>query len=222
MSAAEDLGLGAASVVAMTRDRHLPRHAARARRDRILGGTSAAAALEKLEHAVPNLVLLDIAMPDRTASTSAAPEEGPRTRDVPVFVCRARAEDVVERALAAARRSSSASRSRPRADRAHPGAAERLAPRPRGRGTEAVTGGYSPSSPPVLLPLLLLGRLLSPPCSSFRAAFFSAFSVFSEPSSRLGFSAFSLFSTSSRIDIGALSPTRFSTWMIRVYPPAAP
>src|ERR1700730_5101524 len=51
---------------------------------------------------------------------------------------------------------------------------------------------------------------------SLEAAFFSAFSALSAFFSG---SAFSLFSTSSRIDMGALSPTRFSTWMIRVYPP---
>ena len=65
--------------------------------------TSAAAALEKLEHVVPNLVLLDIAMPDRDGlDLCRALKKDPRTRDVPVFVVSARpGKDVVERALAA-------------------------------------------------------------------------------------------------------------------------
>ena len=65
--------------------------------------TSAAAALEKLEHVVPNLVLLDIAMPDRDGLDLCRElKNDPRTRDVPVFVVSARpGKDVVERALAA-------------------------------------------------------------------------------------------------------------------------
>jgi len=65
--------------------------------------TSAAAALEKLEHGLPNLVLLDIAMPDRDGlDLCRALKKDPRTRDVPVFVVSARpGKDVVERALAA-------------------------------------------------------------------------------------------------------------------------
>ena len=65
--------------------------------------TSAAAALEKLERVVPNLVLLDIAMPDRDGlDLCRALKKDPRTRDVPVFVVSARpGKDVVERALAA-------------------------------------------------------------------------------------------------------------------------
>jgi CheY-like chemotaxis protein len=65
--------------------------------------TSAAAALEKLEHTVPNLVLLDIAMPDRDGlDLCRTLKKDPRTRDVPVFVVSARpGKDVVERALAA-------------------------------------------------------------------------------------------------------------------------
>jgi CheY-like chemotaxis protein len=65
--------------------------------------TSAAAALEKLEHGVPNLVLLDIAMPDRDGLDLCRElKKDPRTRDVPVFVVSARpGKDVVERALAA-------------------------------------------------------------------------------------------------------------------------
>ena len=65
--------------------------------------TSAAAALEKLEHTVPNLVLLDIAMPDRDGlDLCRTLKRDPRTRDVPVFVVSARpGKDVVERALAA-------------------------------------------------------------------------------------------------------------------------
>jgi CheY-like chemotaxis protein len=65
--------------------------------------TSAAAALEKLDHGVPNLVLLDIAMPDRDGlDLCRALKKDPRTRDVPVFVVSARpGKDVVERALAA-------------------------------------------------------------------------------------------------------------------------
>src|SRR5205085_10855747 len=46
----------------------------------------------------------------------------------------------------------------------------------------------------------------------FSSAFFSAAGFFSG-------SVFSDFSTSSRIDIGALSPMRLPVWMIRVYPP---
>jgi len=43
--------------------------------------TSAAAALEKLEHVVPNLVLLDIAMPDRDGlDLCRALKKDPRTR----------------------------------------------------------------------------------------------------------------------------------------------
>jgi CheY-like chemotaxis protein len=65
--------------------------------------TSAAAALEKLDHGLPNLVLLDIAMPDRDGlDLCRALKKDPRTRDVPVFVVSARpGKDVVERALAA-------------------------------------------------------------------------------------------------------------------------
>lgn len=65
--------------------------------------TSAAAALEKLQQGVPNLVLLDIAMPDRDGlDLCRALKKDPRTRDVPVFVVSARpGKDVVERALAA-------------------------------------------------------------------------------------------------------------------------
>ena len=65
--------------------------------------TSAAAAMEKLDHAVPNLVLLDIAMPDRDGlELCRALKKDPRTRNVPVFVVSARpGKDVVERALAA-------------------------------------------------------------------------------------------------------------------------
>jgi CheY-like chemotaxis protein len=65
--------------------------------------TSAAAALEKLEHGLPNLVLLDIAMPDRDGlDLCRALKKDPRTREVPVFVVSARpGKDVVERALAA-------------------------------------------------------------------------------------------------------------------------
>jgi CheY-like chemotaxis protein len=65
--------------------------------------TSAAAALEKLRHAVPSLVLLDIAMPDRDGLDLCRElKKDPRTRDVPVFVVSARpGKDVVERALAA-------------------------------------------------------------------------------------------------------------------------
>lgn len=65
--------------------------------------TSAAAALEKLEHMHPSLVLLDIAMPDRDGLDLCRElKKDPRTRDVPVFVVSARpGRDVVERALAA-------------------------------------------------------------------------------------------------------------------------
>ena len=65
--------------------------------------TSAAAALEKLQHSLPSLVLLDIAMPDRDGlDLCRALKKDPRTRDVPVFVVSARpGKDVVERALAA-------------------------------------------------------------------------------------------------------------------------
>ncbi len=65
--------------------------------------TSAAAAMEKLEHGLPNLVLLDIAMPDRDGlDLCRALKKDPRTRDLPVFVVSARpGKDVVERALAA-------------------------------------------------------------------------------------------------------------------------
>ncbi len=65
--------------------------------------TSAAAALEKLEHALPNLVLLDIAMPDRDGLDLCRElKQDPRTRDVPVFVVSARpGKDVVDRAYAA-------------------------------------------------------------------------------------------------------------------------
>ena len=65
--------------------------------------TSAAAALGILQHALPNLVLLDIAMPDRDGlDLCRALKKDPRTREVPVFVVSARpGKDVVERALAA-------------------------------------------------------------------------------------------------------------------------
>src|SRR3954467_8733609 len=65
--------------------------------------TSAAAALEKLDHVVPTLVLRDIAMPDRDGlDLCRALKKDPRTREVPVFVVSARpGKDVVERALAA-------------------------------------------------------------------------------------------------------------------------
>jgi CheY-like chemotaxis protein len=65
--------------------------------------TSAAAAMEKLDHVLPSLVLLDIAMPDRDGLDLCRElKKDPRTRDVPVFVVSARpGKDVVERALAA-------------------------------------------------------------------------------------------------------------------------
>jgi CheY-like chemotaxis protein len=67
--------------------------------------TSAAAAVAMLERAgpPPQLVLLDIAMPDRDGlDLCRALKKDPRTRDVPVFVVSARpGKDVVERALAA-------------------------------------------------------------------------------------------------------------------------
>ena len=65
--------------------------------------TSAAAALSMLDRGLPNLVLLDIAMPDRDGlDLCRALKKDPRTRDVPVFVVSARpGKDVVERALAA-------------------------------------------------------------------------------------------------------------------------
>ena len=66
--------------------------------------TSAAAALAVLERAgPPQLVLLDIAMPDRDGlDLCRTLKKDPRTRDVPVFVVSARpGKDVVERALAA-------------------------------------------------------------------------------------------------------------------------
>ena len=65
--------------------------------------TSAAAALEKLRHGLPNLVLLDIAMPDRDGLDLCRElKKDPRTKAVPVFVVSARpGKDVVERAFAA-------------------------------------------------------------------------------------------------------------------------
>jgi CheY-like chemotaxis protein len=69
--------------------------------------TSAAAALEKLEHAtpdlLPDLLLLDIAMPDRDGLDLCRElKKDPRTRNLPVFVVSARpGKDVVERAPAA-------------------------------------------------------------------------------------------------------------------------
>ena len=65
--------------------------------------TSAAAAMGILQHSLPNLVLLDIAMPDRDGlDLCRALKKDPRTREVPVFVVSARpGKDVVERALAA-------------------------------------------------------------------------------------------------------------------------
>jgi CheY-like chemotaxis protein len=66
--------------------------------------TSAAAALAVLDRAgPPQLVLLDIAMPDRDGlDLCRALKKDPRTRDVPVFVVSARpGKDVVQRALAA-------------------------------------------------------------------------------------------------------------------------
>jgi CheY-like chemotaxis protein len=65
--------------------------------------TSAAAAMEKIEQGIPDLVLLDIAMPDRDGlDLCRALKKDPRTSGVPVFVVSARpGKDVVERALAA-------------------------------------------------------------------------------------------------------------------------
>jgi CheY-like chemotaxis protein len=65
--------------------------------------TSAAAALEQLQQARPDLVLLDIAMPDRDGIDLCKElKSDPRTAEVPVFVVSARpGKDVVERALAA-------------------------------------------------------------------------------------------------------------------------
>jgi DNA-binding response OmpR family regulator len=65
--------------------------------------TSAAAALEQLDRGVPNLVLLDVAMPDRDGIDLCRElKNDPRTAEVPVFVVSARpGKDVVERALAA-------------------------------------------------------------------------------------------------------------------------
>ena len=65
--------------------------------------TSAAAALEQLQQGPPELVLLDIAMPDRDGIDLCKElKSDPRTAEVPVFVVSARpGKDVVERALAA-------------------------------------------------------------------------------------------------------------------------
>jgi len=65
--------------------------------------TSAAAALEQLQQGPPDLVLLDIAMPDRDGIDLCKElKSDPRTAEVPVFVVSARpGKDVVERALAA-------------------------------------------------------------------------------------------------------------------------
>lgn len=65
--------------------------------------TSAAAALEQLQQGAPDLVLLDIAMPDRDGIDLCKElKSDPRTAEVPVFVVSARpGKDVVERALAA-------------------------------------------------------------------------------------------------------------------------
>ena len=65
--------------------------------------TSAAAALEQLQQGAPDLVLLDIAMPDRDGIDLCRElKNDPRTAEVPVFVVSARpGKDVVERALAA-------------------------------------------------------------------------------------------------------------------------
>ena len=65
--------------------------------------TSAAAALEQLEQDRPDLVLLDIAMPDRDGIDLCRElKNDPRTAEVPVFVVSARpGKDVVERAFAA-------------------------------------------------------------------------------------------------------------------------
>jgi CheY-like chemotaxis protein len=65
--------------------------------------TSAAAALEQLQQTRPDLVLLDIAMPDRDGIDLCKElKSDPRTAEVPVFVVSARpGKDVVERALAA-------------------------------------------------------------------------------------------------------------------------
>ena len=65
--------------------------------------TSAAAALEQVQQTRPDLVLLDIAMPDRDGIDLCKElKSDPRTAEVPVFVVSARpGKDVVERALAA-------------------------------------------------------------------------------------------------------------------------
>ena len=65
--------------------------------------TSAAAVLEQLAQMRPDLVLLDIAMPDRDGIDLCKElKRDPRTAEVPVFVVSARpGKDVVERALAA-------------------------------------------------------------------------------------------------------------------------
>jgi CheY-like chemotaxis protein len=65
--------------------------------------TSAAAALEQVQQGRPDLVLLDIAMPDRDGIDLCKElKSDPRTAEVPVFVVSARpGKDVVERALAA-------------------------------------------------------------------------------------------------------------------------
>jgi CheY-like chemotaxis protein len=65
--------------------------------------TSAAAALEQLQQGRPDLVLLDIAMPDRDGIDLCKElKSDPRLAAVPVFVVSARpGKDVVDRALAA-------------------------------------------------------------------------------------------------------------------------
>ena len=65
--------------------------------------TSAAAALEQVQQTRPDLVLLDIAMPDRDGIDLCKElKSDPRTAEVPVFVVSARpGKDVVERTLAA-------------------------------------------------------------------------------------------------------------------------
>ena len=65
--------------------------------------TSAAAALEQLQQGRPDLVLLDIAMPDRDGIDLCKElKRDPRLAEVPVFVVSARpGKDIVDRALAA-------------------------------------------------------------------------------------------------------------------------
>src|SRR5712692_3302515 len=193
-------------------DRHLPRHAAGAGRHRVAGGHQrrGRSGEDAARIAQPGAARHRDAGSRRARSLPGS-QEGP-----------ADARGAGVRGLGAPRQGRGGTRAggrrggvhpqavrEPGIDRADPRAAQRLTRR----------SGYSFFSPSSAFGFFCLAAFFSPaPCLLEAASVFFSSPFFSGDAFCSG-AAFSDFSTSSRIDIGALSPRRFWVWMIRVYPP---